>query len=264
MLGITQAWGAKWSYTLTETPTGNKTWNNVAWTITMSGGSASTYSSTQGAHWGTNSSTCNSVTLTSSGFSSNTISSIVIEASRGSSLTGTLGVKVNNTSYKLHGTNNTTHALTTSNATYTFDGSSTGNVEIKWTKSSGKGAFYIKSITVYFYTNVSLKKNEGSEDGSVKFDNDASSYVTNSFDEVTRSGYNCTGYYTASSCGTKVLNANGTFASNNITVSSTEYVKHGKWAYTGGTLDLYAQWESAAACTATPTVGVVSLKGSFF
>ena len=147
-IGIGNAWGSKWTYSFTSTESaGNKTWSNVAWNLSLSGsGTTSTYSSSQGAHYGTNSSTYSSVTLTTSEISG-TITSIQVEASRGSSLVGTLTVKVNNTSYTL---SSGKAALTTSNATNTFTGDKSGNIEIKWTKSSGKGAFYIKSITVVY------------------------------------------------------------------------------------------------------------------
>ena len=145
--GVGQMWGSKWTYSFTDTQsTGNKTWSNVAWTLAMDGGTTSTYSSTQGAHYGTNNSTCNSVTLSTSGISG-TITSIEIDASRGSSLVGTLSVKVNNTAYTLSSGN---AALTTSNATNVFTGDKSGNIEIKWTKTSGKGAFYIKAITIKY------------------------------------------------------------------------------------------------------------------
>lgn len=51
-------------------------------------------------------------------------------------------------------------------------------------------------------------------------------------------GYKLLGYYTASSDGTKVLNADGTFAASNV----TDYITDGAWTKTGATT-LYAQWE---------------------
>lgn len=51
-------------------------------------------------------------------------------------------------------------------------------------------------------------------------------------------GYKLTGYFTAATGGTKVLNANGTFAATSV----TDYITDGKWTKSGATT-LYAQWE---------------------
>jgi hypothetical protein len=96
-------------------------------------------------HFGTNNSTCSSVTISTSGISG-TITSVAVEASRGSNLEGALSVKVGGTSFSTTGST----GLSTANTTYTFTGSNSGNIEIKWTRSSGKGAYYIKSITVVY------------------------------------------------------------------------------------------------------------------
>ena len=54
----------------------------------------------------------------------------------------------------------------------------------------------------------------------------------------TAKGYRLLGYYTASSEGTKVLNADGTFAASSV----TDYITDGKWTKANATT-LYAQWE---------------------
>lgn len=59
----------------------------------------------------------------------------------------------------------------------------------------------------------------------------------------TAAGYRLMGYYTASSDGTKVLNADGSFAATAV----SDYITDGKWIYTtASSLTLYAQWEAAA------------------
>ena len=58
-------------------------------------------------------------------------------------------------------------------------------------------------------------------------------------------GYKLAGYYTAKTDGTKVLNANGSFASANV----TDWISGGKWICTESTRTLYAQYESAGALT---------------
>ena len=54
-------------------------------------------------------------------------------------------------------------------------------------------------------------------------------------------GYHLAGYYTAATGGTKILNADGSFAGSNITVSTTPYISSGKWVKAGATT-LYAQY----------------------
>lgn len=152
IVGSTNAWADQYTYTFTSnawTSNGSATLNNVSWTLNMSGGTISDFSQTQGMHFGTNNNTCNSILISTSGISG-TISSVKVEASRGSSLVGTLQVKVNNVNFKVG--NSTTSALTTTNAENDFTGSGSGNIEILWTKSSGKGAYYIKKITVTYST----------------------------------------------------------------------------------------------------------------
>ena len=147
-LFASSAWGDSYSYTFSSnawTENGSATLNNVSWTLNMSGGTISSFSSTQGMHFGTNNSTCNSVEISTSGING-TVTSVAIEASRGSNLVGDLSVSVGGTVFS---TTSST-SLTTSNASYVFTGSKSGTINIAWTKSSGKGAFYIKSITVTY------------------------------------------------------------------------------------------------------------------
>ena len=62
------------------------------------------------------------------------------------------------------------------------------------------------------------------------------------------SGYSLTGYFTAATGGTKVINANGTL------VASTDYADgSGNWKYETSTLTLYAQYEEEASCSGDPT-----------
>jgi len=111
------------------------------------------------------------------------------------------------------------------------------------------------SIVVTYLTAVTLNKNGGTDNGAVKFDHNATAYATSSFTAVTRSDYTCTGYWTASSGGTKILNADGTFANSNITVSSVPYVSSSKWVYAPGTLTLYAQWEASSSSVSLTKAG---------
>ena len=55
-------------------------------------------------------------------------------------------------------------------------------------------------------------------------------------------GYKLEGYYTGATDGTKILNADGTFAASNITVSGDVYTASGLWKHAGATT-LYAHYE---------------------
>lgn len=181
---VSGAWADSYEYTFESnawSQNGSATLNNVSWTLNMDGGTISSFSSTQGMHFGTNNSTCNSVTISSSGISG-TITSVKVEASRGSSLVGTLGIKVGSTAFKVN--NSETNALTTSNAEYDFTGNDNGNIEIKWTKTSGKGAYYIKKITITYSTSGNLTTSDLALTGApvaLSFDlyNNASAQVIN-------------------------------------------------------------------------------------
>ena len=65
--------------------------------------------------------------------------------------------------------------------------------------------------------------------------------VLRGFAAHTASGYALQGYYTEPSGGTKVLNADGSFAATNI----DGFVTSGKWSNTGAAPTLYAQWEAS-------------------
>lgn len=67
------------------------------------------------------------------------------------------------------------------------------------------------------------------------------------------SGYALNGYYTEATGGTKILNANGTFAETTI----SGYITEGAWTKTGATT-LYAQYVAAAKYSVTHTLSHVT------
>lgn len=71
-----------------------------------------------------------------------------------------------------------------------------------------------------------------------------------SFTPHTASGYTLQGYYTAGSGGTKVLNADGTFAGTAV----TDYITSSKWSRTGAAPTLYAQWVASEDCSTSDFV----------
>lgn len=116
---------------------------------------------------------------------------------------------------------------------------------------------WITSIQLVYYpqTVVTLDKNGGDDDGQAKCTYNATS--CSSFTAATRAGYTCTGYYTATSAGTKVLNADGSKASTSV----SGWWSSSKWCKDAASATLYAQWESAAPACADPTAPT---NGSFF
>ena len=93
-------------------------------------------------------------------------------------------------------------------------------------------------------TAITLNKNNddasGSTAGSASYTYGES--TKNSYTAATRTNYSLDGYYTTTSGGTKILNADGTLAGDNISVSTTVYTSSGNWAYDNTSLTLYAQW----------------------
>lgn len=128
---------------------------------------------------------------------------------------------------------------------------------------AASGTNYLASsdaIVVTYLTKVTLDKNTGSADGVAYFDDNAAGASTATgytFSAATHASKTCTGYYTAPSDGTKVLNADGSFAATNV----SGYITGDKWTYAGGTLKLYAQWESAG--TSVSLSQAATTNGSF-
>ena len=100
---------------------------------------------------------------------------------------------------------------------------------------------------------VTLDKNTGSSDRSVTVTYKGSG--TSSFTAVTKTGYDCTGYWDNTSGGNKIITDAGALVSYSASVSS--YINSdGKWCHSGATT-LYAQW-SAKTYTVTLNQGIGS------
>ena len=264
-LSVGQMWGAVTTTTFKNYSSGswstNKNplpYNSGGWSWASSGtpNSFESASYARGLQWSGGTST--TLTTTQTGKTITGVS-IVASTNGGSS---SLAVTVGTTSFKSG--NNTSVAIgngtSYANTTYTLTGSATGQISVGVTNTTSKSV-YVKSITVTYLTEITLNANGGAANKTATFDHDAAAYT--SFTSCTRDGYTCTGYWTASSGGTKILNANGSLAGANITVSTVPYTSSSKWVYAGATLTLYAQWEAVASCSANPTIGAASLNGSF-
>ena len=149
LLGINQVWAVDPVATLTFTAacggSGTDSEGN-SWTIS-SDALESTYSSTQGIHYGTNDAAVDHVNISTTAITS-TVSQVVVQASRGGN-TVSLSVSVGGTDFKCSGS--TSVALTTTNTSYTFTGSASGTILVHLYKPGGsatKKAIYCKSVAV--------------------------------------------------------------------------------------------------------------------
>lgn len=141
------------------------------WAVT-SDGTESNYDSNKGIHYGTSSAAVQYIKLTSTAFTSGTITSVVVQASGASGVSATVSVKVGGDSF-----GGDAQSVTTSNASYTFEGSaSAGTIEVLITKpSSATKAIYCKGIAVTYSTSsqvVNIANVTGHEDAQravVKF-----------------------------------------------------------------------------------------------
>lgn len=104
------------------------------------------------------------------------------------------------------------------------------------------------ALTAKWSQSVTLDANT-SNHGSGDNGSATAYYNATSLSSVTHTkaatGYKLSGYYTAATSGTKVLNADGSFASANV----TDWISSGKWICVASTRTLFAQYESAGALT---------------
>lgn len=139
------AWGGEYSYTFTSkqfSANETKTLNGVNWTLTGNGGYWG-YDGTKGQQFGSGNKPYKSLTLTTSGIEG-TIKEITINTSGASSTNASFTVSVGGTQY---GSKN----LSATATSYTFTGSSSGEIKFAYTQTSSK-AIYIKSISVTYLT----------------------------------------------------------------------------------------------------------------
>lgn len=114
-------------------------------------------------------------------------------------------------------------------------------IEFVCTSGSSNGLITISRVDYYIdgvtTTTVTLNKNTGSTNGTAEISVGESAY-TSFTAAVPVSCKLCTGYWTSTSGGTKVLNPDGSFAAENV----TGWITSGKWSKDATTATLYAQW----------------------
>jgi len=156
----------------------------------------------------------------------------------------------------------------TPNTGYKFNGWTRNNTNVTFANAANASttitAIGASTATANFTritTTITLDKNGGAANRSV-----TGTYgsALPAFTAVTRSNYTLTGYWTAASGGTKIINADGT-----LVPSITNYTDGtGKWIHTNATLTLYAQWTETLT-TVTINVnpvgaGTLTVGGSAF
>lgn len=150
--------------TFTKACNGKGTDNkNGAWVIN-SDAKESTYDKDKGVHYGTTDVKVSYITATTKAYSTKKITKIVVNASAANAGSPKVSCTVGGASF------GTEKALTTSNASYTFEGTATGDIVVKVSKTKGKKALYLQSIEVTYSiegssktsTTLSFSKSESS------------------------------------------------------------------------------------------------------
>ena len=180
----------------------------------------------------------------------------------GSSDCSLIGYNASNTAVETKTVTCSTASMTSSYPTTTWTLSNSSNnikyVKFVYTKLTGSN-MRVSEFKVTFPTTITLNANGGAANQSAKYNHEGTTYA--SFTAVTRTNYNCTGYWTASSSGTKILNADGSLAGANITVNTVPYTSSSKWVYADAGLTLYAQWTPAGTSVSLTKAGETN--GSF-
>lgn len=118
--------------------------DGVSWTVD-SDGNESSFDSTKGIHYGTNSAAVQYIRLSTSGISG-TITKVVVNASTASGVSATVGVTVNGNPF-----GGDAQSLSSTATNYTFEGSASGEIIVTVTKpSSATKALYVKSVEVTY------------------------------------------------------------------------------------------------------------------
>lgn len=149
VVGSLNSWATEYSYTFTAkvwSASGEQTLNDVAWTMTGTGGSYFGYDGTKGQQFGSGTKPYSALSLTTSDISG-TITSVAVNTSGANSITGTVAVSVDGTAFTC--SDEETASLTNTATSYTFTGSASGDIVISWAQTSSK-AIYVKSITVTY------------------------------------------------------------------------------------------------------------------
>ncbi len=151
------------------------------------------------------------------------------------------------TNYAYNATVTTAAQGSLAKTNYTFGGWNTKNDGTGTNTAAGSTFTITDNTTLYAKWTQTVTfdantENHGSTGGSATAVWNATG-LTGITHATPASGYKLTGYYTAETGGTKVLNSDGSFASSNV----TDYITDGKWICVASTRTLYAQYEAAGS-----------------
>ena len=106
-------------------------------------------------------------------------------------------------------------------------------------KPSSESSLFAKwTQTVTLNANLANHGSGTDKSASVTYKKNALTSITHC---TPAAGYELAGYYTAATGGTKILNANGTYAGTNVSDNEEAYIVGGVWKHAGATI-LYAQY----------------------
>lgn len=123
---------------------------NGAWVIS-SDAKESTFDNNRGIHYGTKSEDVSYITATTEAYSTKKITKIIVNASAYETGSPKVSCTVGGASF------GTEQALTNTNTPYTFEGTATGDIVVKVSKTKCEKALYLKSIEVTYSTEGSDK-----------------------------------------------------------------------------------------------------------
>lgn len=251
LIGSSQVWGTEYSFTFAKgdltTSSTSFTKSDVTWTLSATEDQWNGTANQTGYVFGSGSNT-KPLTVSTSGISGTITQVTVTGRSNNADKTATVSVTVGSTDFS------TTDAIWDNgdNQTLTFTGSASGTISVHIEPNQcghvllGISVTYSAGSTLY---TVTFNANGGSVTPTSATQTSAGAAIT--LPTPTRSGYSCTGWYTATSGGTKRGDAGGSYIP---TASET----------------IYAQWSAKTytnyrtLCTTTiPTVSVspASLSG---
>lgn len=125
---------------------GAQTLSNVEWTAAGSSTTYFGYDATKGQQFGSGSSPCAELSLSTTAIEG-TVTSVKVNTSGASSVNADFKVKVGGTYFTCNG--NESISLTKNATDYTFTGSNSGEIRLEWAQTSSK-ALYVKSIEVTY------------------------------------------------------------------------------------------------------------------
>lgn len=253
LIGSLQVWGTEYSFTFASgdltTSSTSFTKSNITWTLSATENQWNGNANQTGYVFGS-SINPKPLTVSTSGISGTITQVTVTGRSNNASKTATVSVTVGSTNFQATDKNNSWD--NGNNQTLTFTGSASGTISVRIEPNQcghvllGISVTYSAGSTLY---TVTFDANGGSVTPASATQTSAGAAIT--LPTPTRDGYNCTGWYTATSGGAKRGDAGGSY-----TPTASETI-HAQWS-----AKTYTNYRTL--CTTTiPTVSVspASLSG---